>query len=1071
MPPVESAAESTLIAKDNGGHAAAATLQKEVINERLKGGSSDAQPHNDDAKNAVLSFHPKASDYGRDGTLRRLDENGNLIAVDFKDHPEKSHTYGYNDKNELISVDHKDGATGENLSLRKDEKNNSWYMDKDGLRLYLPGKVEVRPSGEFGVEQKDGSWRLQDRLGNVVQERRLASGAAVQYNDDQTPKKIVRPDGTEISCNYENGQLCRLSETSKDGTTKSWVRNQAGDFQEQGGSEVRKEMKVDGNGNINFKAADGSMHTLTGDGAHVRAGQDGKGSSTYDGEGRLSKFTYADGGSREFEYDGKTNTVSKLKVRNDKNEVTDTYERVGDKQEWKYSKGDTPGGTWKGEIKTEADGSWKFNETDKTRNPEGFWTNVDNQGKKTFVDENKDGSKVTYDADKRFSSILRPDGSTVSWEGNKEYAKVHATMPDGKKMNFEYDMKGKVWKSDNPDVKESADLPVRGDGRLVYQTKDGTTTVNTDSSTSLKRPDGTIVDTDAQHRLLRTVSRTGNERVFEHSRVQGECVGDVCTLPRDQITGYTEHVKGKPDNHVDLSKDSDVRITAKGDIFHTTEQGKRLIETGDFAHVECNDAGKPVKVTAANGAVREIEWNPKTNEAASISDTIKTNAGEVSRKWETAPDWHGTFAVVGEKDGKLTQRFARHDVKIDDVGNYQYTTQSGDRILSKPGEGAKTGDSVVAGNAWASHENLMETMRRHMSASQLQRMEGMMNQFEKRQQLLADFQVVNGAGDRTTIEDKHSAVVSKTYDQLAELVSSPTGFYDAATRTKLAEDFMFHAADPTTMNQGGTTGTCWIEAGHIAGGMVSHTDELARLIKEVSLTQSYHTTNPSLYPNYTKRDFHFSDRLLTMGQGDRGGSWTIDSSNQNVRSPIGFILDQTLPVIGGRPEGHSNAGYWGGQDGAHNIMWMVAGADLQAGADGVGKREMQYLIKEGAFTTSGSGHMWGYQLAVVGDKLAVVRDDQYPGKDSIAMNVPDKTPVTINREYSQLANYIRKIPFQPLAKTEPDVPIAGQPGRRNTPQHQEDTTNQPYRPYQPYQPDQPDQPVRPIRRILRRWFR
>jgi hypothetical protein len=284
---------------------------------------------------------------------------------------------------------------------------------------------------------------------------------------------------------------------------------------------------------------------------------------------------------------------------------------------------------------------------------------------------------------------------------------------------------------------------------------------------------------------------------------------------------------------------------------------------------------------------------------------------------------------------------------------------------------------------------------------------------------------------------------------------------------------MFHAADPTTMNQG-MQGTCWIEAGHIAGGMVGHTDELARLVKEVSLTQRYHSTNPSLYKNNTQRDFHFSSGLLTMGPGDRGGTWTIDSSNQNVRSPIGFILDQTLPVIGGRAEGHSNAGNWGGTDGAHNIMWMVAGADLQHGADGVGKQEMQYLIAEGAFTTSNYNHMWGYQLGMVNGKLAVVRDDQYPGGDRVVMNLPDKTPVSIDHNYSRLANYIRKIPFQPVSKKEPDVPIAGQPGYRNTPQLQEDTADQPIQPYQPYQPDQtdqPDRPIRPIRRFFHRLFR
>ncbi len=909
-----------------------------------------------------LNFSPTLRVVDQDGTIKSRDDAGNLKTVEFYKQPGKVHNYGYNEKNELISVDRKDKSTGEDLSLKRESDSNSWYLEKNGSHYFLPGKVDLRQNGDFAVEQKDGTWRVEDVSGNIIDERRLASGASVQLNDDKTVSKITRADGTQIACKYgENGELTGITET-RGGQTSSWSRNQSGEFRQAGNEDVRKELSVDQNGNIKFKSLDSSNHVITGDGSHVVSGGDSKTTSTYDNEGRLSDYKKADGSSRHFDYEGKTNKVSNFTELNTKGEVVKTYERTGD-SEWKCMEGKKSLGIWPGDIKTGLDGSWRMFE-EKAQNPDSLWRNVDNQENTTYFRDNKDGSRITFDGNKKFSEIERADGTGVVWSTNGDAPRVSTLMPDGSKLQFDFDMKSRTWKCDSPNIKESAEMPIQGNGQLTFKTTDGnTTTIKTDSSTTITKPDGTVLKFDAANNLT-SQSRAGKERVFEREG--------------NQITGYTEHLKDKPDRHVDLINDRNIKLTANGDLFHTAADGKPQIETSDFSHVDCNEAGKPVKVTAANGAIREIEWNPATQQPVSVTDRIKIGEGEVSRKWETGgPDWKGTFAVIGEKDGKLTQRFARHDVQFDEVGNYRYLTAGGEKILSKAGDGVRTAE-----NGWVSasideaHSNFLDNMRQTMKDEpRSERLESMMTGFETRMSNTIERRVAGGEAEdkvRAEVEQK----VTATYDHLSRLVSSdnPACLDNKATRTMLAETFMYHAWEPETVTQEGW-GSCWLQSGYVPCGLGEHPDDMAKVITDVSLTGSF--------TDRTNQSYKFDQSQLGINNSSQGAGWSIAKAmTTSEPSPVAHRLDETLSVMD-RGANYRGAGdedrIRRGGGGEAEILARVTGDKLLV-VNGYPQNSQQraaLVHSGGAQRDGGRNHVATWALRKDGEHWLLVRGNQY----------------------------------------------------------------------------------------------
>lgn len=897
----------------------------------------------------------------KDGTMKTRDDAGNLTSVKFFEKPGKTHNYGYNDKNELISVDRTDTATGEDIHLQRDRRTDKWFMEKDGARYYLPGKIELQKNGDFGVQHKDGYWRVEDVNGNVVDEMRLASGAALRLNDNKSIDKLRRADGTQVSCGYgKDGALGSITE-SKDGNSSTWTRTSNGDFVRQGSDEVRQNMSMDQNGNIKYRSGDGLDHVVAGDGSHVVSAGDSKTKITYDGEGRLSLYTKADGTARRFDYEGSTTKVAKYSELNAKGEPDKTYERTKD-NEWSCMQGSKSLGVWRGDLKTGLDGSWSMFSADPKDNPNNLWRNSDAQENTNYSRVNADGSHIIFDDKKLFSEIERADHSGVVWSKNRDSVRVSTVMPDGAQLRFDYDLKDKLWKCDDPSVKSSSEMPVKGNGELSFERTDGTrVTVKTDSSTSVRMQDGTTLTYDAAQNLVAR-AKDGKQRSFEYK--DGE------------IVGYTDQLQGKKAHYSDLSEDKRVELSACGDLIHITPDGRRQIETADFSHVECNDSGKPVKITTANGAIRDIEYNPLTDKPVSITDSMAIGEKTVTRKWETGADWQGTFAVVGEKDGKLTQKFARHDVQVDELGNYTYLSGDGKKVVSKAGDGVRIAENgFISADVDEARTRYMDVMRDSFKdPARMERLESIASAFETRMtdSIERRSAMENPEKVRAEVEQK----IKGTYDQLARMVASddPKTFDSKDVRVNFGETYMYHAMEPETVTQEGW-GSCWLQSGYVPCGIGEHPDAVARVLADVALTGSYSDLN--------RRPYNFTRDQLGIASQYQGAGWTIDNApNTSLPSPVAHRLDATLAAMdgGANYRGAGDVGrirYGGG--GEKEILRRVTGDELAVvnGYPSTREQRAALLHSGGAQRDGGPHHVATWALRKEKNQWLLIKGNQY----------------------------------------------------------------------------------------------
>lgn len=905
----------------------------------------------------LTDFSPTVYTAEKAGPIKKTrDEAGNIRLVEVDGRPGQSHHYDYNDKHQLVSVDRIDKDTGEDVHLKRDEKSEKWYLEKDGARFFLPGKVELKDNGDFSVQHKDGSWRVEDPFGNISDERRLASGATLRLNEDKSIRRVDRADGSFLDCRYDkNGELNCIVE--KGG---GWSRDTDGTWWALSNNGDRKNVSLDQNGNLKYQTEDGMEHVISGDGSHLVSGGDTGTKITFDSEGRMSLYTKSDGTARKFEYDGNSTTVAKFTQLDAKGEPVMSYERTRD-DEWKCMNGDKPLGNWKGDLKTGLDGTWSMFDADKKDNPNNLWRDVDTQENTTYSRQNPDGSKIYFDSKKLFSEIERADHSGVVWTTKGDTVQVATVMPDGSQLRFDYDRQSKQWKCDDPSVKASSKMPVTGSGELSFDRVDGTTvTVKTDSTTEVKHQDGTLLKYDSSQNLVGR-TKNGNERTFEYK--DGE------------VVGYSDRIQGKPAQHFDLSNDKRVELTARGDLIHTGSDGKRQIETAELAHVQCNDAGKPIKITNANGSVRDIEYNPLNNQPVSITDSMSIGGKSVTRKWETGENWKGTFAVIGEKDGKLTEKFARHDVQVDEVGNYTYVNGDGKRILSKAGDGVRIADNgFVSADVEEARERYMDVMRENFNdPARTERLQSMANAFETR---MTDTIERRFGEDPEKVRADVEQRIRSTYDNLARMVASddPKAFDSKATRVNFAETYLYHAMEPETVTQEGW-GSCWLQSGYVPCGIGEHPDAIAKVLADISLTGSYADNGG--------RKYDFNQSQLGIYNTRDGAGWTIESAPRTSSpSPVAHRLDATLSAMD-RGANYGGAGDTGriryGGGGQREILRRITGDELTVvnGYPSTRAQRAALLHSGGAQRDGGPHHVATWALRKEKNQWLLIRGNQY----------------------------------------------------------------------------------------------
>lgn len=219
-----------------------------------------------------------------------------------------------------------------------------------------------------------------------------------------------------------------------------------------------------------------------------------------------------------------------------------------------------------------------------------------------------------------------------------------------------------------------------------------------------------------------------------------------------------------------------------------------------------------------------------------------------------------------------------------------------------------------------------------LSGQQLERLKQMSQAFEGRMaslvaMRLAHEQRKSGGPVSAETRDKIIAEVQQTmqdtYGHLTELVTTARGngeLFDQGARAKLAENYMFHLADPRSVDQG-SNGTCWNHAAVISFGLMDHPDDMARFLKEVSLTGTFMARNNGEV-GQPERLIRFPPSRFYAKNEER--NWTIDGASRNGwRSPVSMIFDQGLTYMVGKMQ--PDGGNYQGQHGSKRIMTMVTG--------------------------------------------------------------------------------------------------------------------------------------------------
>lgn len=689
--------------------------------------------------------------------------------------------------------------------------------------------------------------------------------------------------------------------------------------------------------------------------------------ATRDDSGRIKSIRYnKDNSTYSFTYRPDGKSLARVVVSNEKTGTVTDYRYSGNGDEWQVFDGNGwLRGIWHGDLRVASDGTYSQRAgRNGTTAPDQFWQSFKLDGtvlKQWFADN---GTVSTYDSKERLTKAERPDGVTLTCEYAADGKALKITQGKDSKLKTWAKQADNRWTCDSKEHPEfRQNLGFRWTGELTYLTTDGIKWIEkSDGKKRLSKPDGSIVLVDANGLVYKVYNLSGDYRTYEYS------AGKL-----SKCTTVTAEGKWVWDASKDNNQRRNLAVSATGEINYELADGSQVLETTNFASLKKNKAGELIEVVFPNGSKRSFEYNGKA-----LAAVVDSNAaGNQSATWTTSDDKSAAARFVLRKNGKESKVEA---VTVNAVGDVTYTTAAGKKAVSKAAW-------MIHSQIYADDElqdaraELLTLMAKHLSNEHLVRFERNMYGFESRMADLAYAKTVSGVAKETAHTHARKTVLG-TYKELYLLVAEPEKtdknetFFKQTMRATLAETFMFHAADPSTCNQGNNL-TCWIQAGHIAGGMVSRANHMARLVKEVALTGQYTTLSSGLYGE-PRKVVTFSKGLFNGLTKGPEANWNMDLARQsgNARSPVGFLFDQTLPVIGGRGEGDVSYGYYWGSNGSRNIMYMVTGTivdDENNFADGSYKYS---LLRNGGYVTYAPNHMRSRQIYRDGEQWIVIQDDQ-----------------------------------------------------------------------------------------------
>lgn len=920
----------------------------------------------------------------------------------------------------------------------RQEESGKWGLYINDRRLtQLPGEVKLAKDGTISHETGDGYWHTERLDGSAVTEKQLSGGALVAVGNDGIVSQVSRPDGSRVEVERIAGQMAKVTETDAQGQKVVWNNTDGSWTSAQRPGEVRKDIKLFNNGLLSYNSGDTRTHVL-GNGNELKESASAH-NIKFDEQGRLQAVSYPNGDTRSVVFEEGSDKIKSMTYTVGKTGQKYEYNRIGsaDKFEYKLTEanGQSKSGKWNGAIEFSPDGTFTTRDGDgNNRQADGFSTRVPIDGKTYLEKKNADGSILICDPKKNLQAVIRPDGSKVECQRNGEQiSKVMETRPDGSKISFNYDAQTKSWSSGNAMIPISKTAPLDADGNLKFKTNDGSThTVGTNGRERIVTNDGATLEHNSKGELERITQRNGDYRVINRDG--------------DKLVGFTDYDKGGAVKR-DVKAVSGIQLEDNGDM-KFVDNGKIVVEKANFNRVENDVLGRIAKVVRPDGSHRDFTYDQATGELSKISDVTKTDKGERADDWtrKRAPDgrFTDTYERLRAQDNRAVE--SRTDVKLDPSGDYTYKDSKGRERESKVSERfRRSAEGFSSATVEEAHFNFLDEMRTNVNdESKLERLELMMNGFEKRLTDAIELRVAAGASEEEARE-KVEAKIATTYDHLTRLVQSDSAAIDdKATRVMLAETFMYHAWEPETVNQQGW-GSCWLQSGYIPCGLGKHPDDMAKVLADVSLTGKY--------TDRKGNDYSFKQDQLGIHRRADGAGWSIQSATQDNSqpSPVAHRFDRTMSVMdrGARYGGAGDSGrirYGGG--GQNEIMRRVTGDQLlYIGAYPRGRQERQALLEAGGAQRSGGpGHVATLAMRKVDGAWAIVRGDQYDGRDRVVSVIRDLKQWLNNGESARIERSFAPAWNKEFKIADSVKPSDFRPGPNRPDRDPDDDVNRPSRP-------------------------
>ncbi len=866
------------------------------------------------------------------------------------------------------------------------EESGKWGLYINDRRLtQLPGEVTLAQDGTISHETGDGYWHTERLDGSVVTEKQLAGGARVAVGSDGSVSQVSRPDGSRVEVQKIAGQPVSVTETDANGQSVNWTNSDGSWTSQQRPGEVRKDIKLYNNGLLSFQSGDTRTYVL-GNGNELKESTSAQ-NIKFDEQGRLKAITYSNGDTRNVVFEEGTDRVKSMTYMTKATGQTSEYTRVGSEEKFDYrgtdAKGKVKTGKWNGSIDCAPDGTFTIKDGEGNgRKLDGFVIKTPTDGKTYLEKKNADGSTLICNKNKEIQALLRPDNSKVEVQREgSQITKVSETRPDGSKINFAYDSSTKTWSCDNSLIPNSKSQPVDADGNLKFKTADGSMhSVGTNGRERIVTKDGATLENNAKGELERITQRSGEYRVVNREG--------------DKVVGFTDYDKAGALKR-ELKGVSNLHVDNNGDFKYVDANGSAVVERSNFSRVENDASGRIAKVTRPDGSHRDFTYDATTGELSKISDVTKTEKGDRTDDWTrkrnaAPPQGDGKFTDTFERlrpqDGRTVE--SRTNVQLDPSGDYSYKDQKGRERESGVSERfRRSGEGFTSATIEEAHYNFLDEMRMNVKdESKLERLELMMNGFEKRLSDSVELRVAAGQSEEAA-QEKMEQKVAATYDHLTRMVQADDSAIDSKeTRVMLAETFMYHAWEPETVNQQGW-GSCWLQSGYIPCGLGKHTDDMAKVLADVSLTGKYTDRKGNNY------DFK-RDQLGIHSRAD-GAGWSIQNATQDNSqpSPVAHRLDRTLSVMD-RGAGYGGAGnsqrIRTGGGGQREIMRRVTGDELlYTNYPHSRKERLAMLEAGGAQRSGGPGHVATLAMRKIGENWAIVRGDQYDGRDRVVSVIRD----------------------------------------------------------------------------------